>query len=127
MYSPSLRIRDREVLEELLVLSSSLGELQPVVKYQAVAEVTPLSPDSKQTVVFFSGLTGNLTLDLTDGRAGDRLVLVNEHASYTITLGTGNSKLSGGTSWVGGQYDTITLIFSELSGFWLELARSSNS
>lgn len=127
MYSSFYIGSDASAKEQFDALSAELNGLQPGVLYRSESQIYAPSSDSKQTIVFFTGLTGNLLLtDLAKGRSGDRVVLVNE-TTYNVTLPNTLAKLAGGANWVGNQYDTITLIFSELSGFWLELARSSNA
>lgn len=65
---------------------------------------------------------GAVTASLASGQAGDMLILVNT-AAQNITVADTTGQLFAST-YVMGQWDTLTLVFYGTS--WIELARSVN-
>jgi hypothetical protein len=77
------------------------------------------------TAVVFSAMTGNVSdVTFTGATTGQQVIVEVRDASHTVTITQAASVLGGGVSWVGGDYDTISLI--KLS-YWTELCRSVNS
>jgi hypothetical protein len=80
------------------------------------------------TKVRLVGGSGNTTItDLTGAADGDRVVLLVTDSTYSYTFTRTNAFLSGGSNWVGGRYDSLSLIYDDTDTGWYELARSANS
>lgn len=80
------------------------------------------------TKVRLVGGAGNTTItDLTGAVDGDRVVLLVTDSTYSYTFTRANAFLSGGSNWVGGRYDSLSLVYDDTDTGWYELARSANS
>jgi len=82
---------------------------------------------SGKTSISAGGSGNGTTTTISNGVAGQILILINTSSSFTWTLNeTGNINLAGSADYVMGQSDTITLIYESGSAKWLETARSNN-
>ena len=82
---------------------------------------------SGKTSISAGGSGNGTTTTISNGVAGQILILINTSSSFTWTLNeTGNINLAGSADYVMGQSDTITLIYESGSAKWLETSRSDN-
>jgi len=82
---------------------------------------------SGKTSISAGGSGNGTTTTISNGVAGQILILINTSSSFTWTLNeTGNINLAGTANYVMGTSDTITLIYESGSAKWLETSRSDN-
>jgi hypothetical protein len=61
------------------------------------------------------------------GADGEMLILIGQSGVNTVRVNQGNGvRLSGGTFFTLGQYDSLQLVYDAGSGNWIELGRSNN-
>jgi hypothetical protein len=88
-----------------------------------------LAPAIPLTVVF-SALTANITgVTLNNSVVGGKILLLNEDATKTVTFAASPiAALAGAASWVGTQWDTLTLNTRSASNpAFVEISRSANA
>lgn len=80
--------------------------------------------------VLFSALSGAITgVTLDNVMVGSVIRLANLDAANTVTFSRSVAALDAAANWVGGQYDTLTLLRQDLGGgiVFAELGRAVNS
>lgn len=96
-------------------VESSIGQVPKTLADSA-------TPSVKNAKLFLTGGTTTIT-DFTDGRTGQEIIILSEHA-ITITDGT-NIFLSGSTNFTMASSDSLHLV-QKADGNWYEISRSVN-
>jgi len=92
---------------------------------------TGITTDMQSGIMIYNGTAAvNITADpqIADAyKDGTRITIIGTSDVNTLTLDDGTGlALAGGVSMVLGQYDSITLVFNEAMGIWIEISRSNN-